>query len=368
MIFNIINFKQKKKFTFDTFILFTRYFIGLILLSAQAQADYAAKIYNPSDGFLINLSNDSLINPTPILGSDNGKTYYKVGQPIVVNGNGPGVKVTGWVYCAGKTWGNTSTDIGKENAFHRLWITTPFEGTKIEGLIGYRINSNVVMTVERKMYYWTNIPAPTCSLANPGTVEPVAYFTAQFPFTVRFYLHDVIIDDKVLIPAVVLGGYVRAFTSDGQAPPYSSWPLDEVSVPMRLAASQITVKSSCETVSSNTINLRHGQLSNINYDSRVTEEVTYNCHFAASTGVRLRLDYAKDNDAQKRLPMTNNLNANEKIYSDLKIIDESTGQSGTDIKINIKDFKTITLSSHIQGNNAREGDYNGSAWLIATYD
>ncbi|MGO2347376.1 MAG: hypothetical protein ACTH64_16645 [Providencia sp.] len=100
----------------------------------------------------------------------------------------------------------------------------------------------------------------------------------------------------------------------------------------------------------------------------MTEEVTYNCHFAASTGVRLRLDYAKDNDAQKRLPMTNNLNANEKIYSDLKIIDESTGQSGTDIKINIKDFKTITLSSHIQGNNAREGDYNGSAWLIATYD
>lgn len=155
-------------------------------------------------------------------------------------------------------------------------------------------------------------------------------------------------------------------------PIYTSWPLEETTVPMRLLSSTLNVGSSCNTTTTTgqagTVNLRHGHLNTLNYDSVVTEQVTYNCKFAIPTNVRLRLDYATDNDPQKRLPMTSSQNSNHKIYSNLTMTDETTGQTGKDFKIEIKDLRTIKITSHIQGTNAAAGDYKGSAWLIATFD
>lgn len=115
-----------------------------------------------------------------------------------------------------------------------------------------------------------------------------------------------------------------------------------------------------------TVNLRHGQLNSLNYDSTVMEKITYSCKFVSSTRVHLRLDYATDDDPQKRLPLTNDLN--QKIYSQLVLIDELTGQLGTDFRLDIHGSREINIRSRIQGENADAGDYHGSAWLIATFD
>ncbi|MEX5485777.1 hypothetical protein IC611_07730 [Proteus mirabilis] len=68
--------------------------------------------------------------------------------------------------------------------------------------------------------------------------------------------------------------------------------------------------------------------------------------------MRLRLDYITDNDPQKRLPMVNTQNSNNKIYSELTMTDEITGQKGKDFKIDINDLRTIKITSHLQGTNA----------------
>ncbi|EOG5602602.1 hypothetical protein L3033_003985 [Providencia stuartii] len=193
-------------------------------------------------------------------------------------------------------------------------------------------------------------------------------FTVQFPITLRFYINDRVIDGQLSIAAMGLGGYVRAFTASRTTPQHTSWTLSDSSVPMRLAASQLNIGSSCITMTSTgqagTVNLRHGHLNTLNYDSVVTEKVTYTCKFSASTRVKLRLDYATDSDPKKRLPMISSQNGDNKIYSDLTMTDEKTGETDKYLKIEIKDLRTI----HIQGNNAVAGEYKGSAWLIATFD
>lgn len=343
-----------------------------LLLPSIALANYSPMIQNPNDGYLITLASNSSIASNPVAGSD-GKNYYRVGNPIVINGSSSSVSVTGTVKCVGRTWGGASTNIGSSNAYHRLFMYAPLASTTIDGKTGYRVNSNVVMTVDSKMLNWLDISgATTCANASSTTTTGASGFAVQFPITVTFYINDRIIDGQVVIASMPLGGYVRAFMSPKAPPTYTSWPLGETTVPMRLLSSTLNVGSSCTTMTSTgqagTVNLRHGQLNTLNYDSLVTENVTYTCKFSVSTKVRLRLDYATDSDPQKRLPMANSLNSNNKIYSELTMTDETTGQTGKDFKIDIKDLRTIKISSHIQGTNAVAGDYKGSAWLIATFD
>ncbi len=90
--------------------------------------------------------------------------------------------------------------------------------------------------------------------------------------------------------------------------------------------------------------------------------------FFKSNKSEITLDYITDNDPQKRLPMVSTQNSNNKIYSELTMTDEITGQKGKDFKIDINDLRTIKITSHLQGTNAIAGDYKGSAWLIATFD
>ncbi|MEY0301854.1 adhesin [Providencia manganoxydans] len=344
--------------------------LGSLLLPSIALANYAPMIQDPNDGYLIQLASNSSIASTPVVGSD-GKNYYRVGSPIVINGSGPSVSVTGIVRCIGRTWGGASTNINSDSAYHRLFMYAPSAGTTVDGKTGYRVNSNVVMTVDSKMLNWLNITgASACSNASSGSTQSASGFAVQFPITVTFYINERIIDGQVVIASMPLGGYVRAFMSPKTPPTYTSWPLGETTVPMRLLSSTLNVGSSCNTTTTTgqagTVNLRHGQLNTLNYDSVVTEKVTYNCKFSMSTKVRLRLDYATDGDPQKRLPMTSS--QNNKIYSDLSMTDEITGQTGKDLKVDIKDLRTIKITSHIQGSNAVAGDYKGSAWLIATFD
>lgn len=343
--------------------------IVLILFGTQANADYSSKIQSPNTGYLIKLDSNSVIEPTARTGAD-GKRYYRVGHPIVVDGGSPSVSVTGIVDCVGRRWGDSNTQIRSENAFHRLFMYVPALGINIEGKMAYRINSNLVMTVETRIMNWLNINAGMCSYSYPGMTRPASGFTNQFPITITFYINERIIDGQLVIAEMDLGGYVRAFTAQNTIPPYESWPLNESTVPMRLAASQLNVGALCSTITSTglagTLNIRHGQLNSLNYDSIVTEKITYSCKFVSSTRVHLRLDYTTDDDPQKRLPLINNLN--QKIYSNLMLTDELTGQSGTDFRLDIHGSRVINISSHIQGMNADAGDYHGSAWLIATFD
>ncbi|EEG83318.1 hypothetical protein PROPEN_04082 [Proteus penneri ATCC 35198] len=66
--------------------------------------------------------------------------------------------------------------------------------------------------------------------------------------------------------------------------------------------------------------------------------------------------------------MFNNQNKDNKIYSELKLVDSAGIDRGRDFKINIRDGETFTISSHIHGSNAIAGSYQGSAWLIATFE
>nr|WP_294350822.1 adhesin [Providencia sp.] len=344
---------------------------GGLLLSHQANADYAPRIQDPSTGYIIKLASDSIIAQNPIKGT-NGKNYYRVGEPISINENSIGVSVTGLVKCTGTSWWGVwpgGTDIPAKSAHHRLFMFAPMAGTDIDGKVAYRINNNLVMTVDTRIMQWINIEGGACSLSTPSSTLNASDFTVQFPITVTFYINERIIDGQLPIAGMELGGYVRAFTRSGLAPPQTSWPLSDSSVPMRLAASQLNVGSSCSTMTSTgqagTVNLRHGQLNSLNYNSTVTENVIYTCKFSQSTKVRLRLDYATDSDPQQRLPMKSGQN---KIYSELTMMDEVSGQTGKDFKIDIQDLRTIKISSHIQGTNAVAGEYKGSAWLIATFN
>ncbi|EKT55339.1 fimbrial adhesin [Providencia burhodogranariea DSM 19968] len=358
---------------FYNFKLILSYLSVFLLFSTYTYADYAAVVKNPTSGYLIRLTSNNAKISDPVIGSD-GKNYYRIGNPIIIQENASSVTISGTALCMGKKWApNFQGLLEANNAFHRLFISIPELGIKIEGINAYRINNNVAVTIESKMTNkWVNMSAGACSTWLNQLTASVSDFTMQFPITVTFYINEKIIDNQIVIAGMDLGGYVRAYTAKRTTPPFSSWPIGESTAPMRLASSVLNVDSSCKTTTStgqaSTLNLKHGHLNSLNYDSLVTEKVTYNCTFSKSTDVRLRLDYATDGDPQKRLPMINATNNEDRIYSELKMVDESTGQSGTDFKVNIKDLKTITISSHLQGKNAVAGDYRGSAWLIATFD
>lgn len=353
-------------------LLISQVLLSCLLFPSVTEASYAAQIVNPNDGYSITLASNTSIASSPVVGSD-GRNYYRVGAPIVVEQSASSVVASGQVNCMGRTWGASSGYLPEANVWHRLFIYSPLAGTTIDGKTGYRINNNLIMTVDSRILSWNKLSsnANSCSASFPG-IRAISGFTAQFPITVTFYINDRIIDGQVVIPSMDLGGYVRAFTNPIVAPPFDTWPIGESTAPMRLKSSTLNLVSACNTTTSTgqatTLNLRHNQLSTLNYNDTVTETITYNCKFSMPTKVRLRLDYATDGDAQKRLPLINSQDSTNKIYSDLTMTHEASNQTGKDFKIDIEEISTVKISSHIQGTNAMPGDYKGSAWLIATFD
>ncbi|OAT38670.1 adhesin [Proteus myxofaciens] len=353
-------------------LLISQVLLGCLLFPSVTEASYAGKIVNSNDGYRIALASNTSIASAPVVGSD-GRNYYRVGEPIVVNQSSSSVVSSGQVNCMGRTWGNSTAYLPVSNVWHRLFIYSPSTGITLNGKRAYRINNNLIMTVESEILNWNKLSGlgNGCSTAFTG-IRAITNFTQQFPFTITFFINDRIIDGQVVIPAMDLGGYVRAFTSPDVAPPYDTWPIEESTAPMRLTSSTLNLVAACNTTTSSgqatTLNLRHNQLSTLNYNDTVTETITYNCKFSMPTKVRLRLDYATDGDAQKRLPLINSQDSTSKIYSDLTMTHEASNQTGKDFKIDIEEISTVKISSHIQGTNAMPGDYKGSAWLIATFD
>ncbi|MDK7225607.1 adhesin, partial [Proteus mirabilis] len=69
------------------------------------------------------------------------------------------------------------------------------------------------------------------------------------------------------------------------------------------------------------------------------------------------------------VPLSNIGDLQSKIYSELVLIDNNTGkEAGTELRTSIKDFQSITIRSTLKGSNAVAGNYQGTAWLIATFD
>lgn len=338
-------------------------------------ASYSPMIISPNDGYHINLTSSGSSLSSPIMGSD-GQQYYRVGSPIVIDRDFAMKNAKGEVKCLGKKWGSNILYIpGIDHTYHRLFIYPPKIGIILENNPVYRINNNIVITVDSTMLNWKMGHGDVCSrLSNNDltSTSSIRTFTYQFPFTISIYIQDKIIDGQVSFPLTALAGYVRAYVDPVAAPPFDFYPVGETTAPVWLQPSQLNFDASCKTMTStgeaSTVNLRHGTLSSKNYDSLISEKITYTCKFAKSTGVRMRLDYTTDSDPQKRLPMVSNEDPDNKIYSELTLTDDSTGQSGKELKVTIDAVKTISVNSHIKGENAAAGSYRGSAWLIATFD
>ncbi|EKT57578.1 hypothetical protein [Providencia sneebia] len=357
---------------------------GFLLLNATVRADYIPVVINPNDGYFITLKGDNKISEPPI--TVGGKNYYEIGNGIVLNYDSPDVSNNGDVKCLGIVSSPTgSKGIDRSNASHRLFIQLPPIG-KISGDQAYRINDNLVMTVNPTKFPgmldgWVQNPAPSCATLKesdkdkvPAKTEPIKNFNVQFPVNFHFFVSKRIIDNELPIPAMDLGSYVRHFRRPGGGPPnVSTWPINEATAPIRLSSSTLNVRSYCTTSSStgqvSTVKINHGVLNSLNYDSVVKEKVNYNCKFTGLTKVNFRLDYNTD-DVKKGLPLySNDSGTQKKIYTKLELTDESSpNNKGQSININIRNRATIGITSHLQGSNASGGDYSGSAWLIATYD
>lgn len=381
-------FTRRIKHFYSGFIFFMLYFISVGLFSTYTYADYSPRIQYGYAGYEIRLTAAGL--DTTRLRASNGDVYYRISQIPMINSNGSGsagVTSSGSIECLGKVWGGgDNSKVPPSNAWHRFFILTGSMWWRptIEGREMYPITRDLVMTVEPRLNtttsYWKNLSESYCAYGVDKTYY-VSAIDILYPIKFRFYVRATIDTNYIVIPSMALGGYDIVYlnnnNSSNSLPEFISNPSD-VSIPFKLVGGgkKLELPSSCSTTTSTglatTLNLRHGQLNSKKYDSLVKEKVIYNCIFSKRTPVNLMLQYDIDsNDSQRRLPLVNSKNSNQKIYTQLQLIDESTGKTSdkdNQLKVVIDQYKTIAVTSHLQGENAVGGDYRGSAWLIATFD
>ncbi|HEK0390593.1 TPA: adhesin [Proteus mirabilis] len=346
---------------------------SLLFISFLSNADYAPQIDNPSDGFFVSFGGNATIASSPIIASD-GSKYYKVGNTYSLSGS----KARGGVKCNAFFWG--PPNIGRPPAWHRVFVYQPSANITIDGLQAYRVNSNVVFTLQGQAVgkWWQNGDPwiSACYPAGDGSeLAPVSMFQQQFPISVTIYINEKIIDNHVTIPNANLAGYVRAFNGGpGSAPPpFNSWDFSKTTAPIHLENSDIMIPSKCtvkiDGINSSKLELNHGIMNAKEYFSEVKSTVNYECKFSSLTKVKFKLDYIKDDDPLKRVPLSNIGDLQSKIYSELVLIDNNTGkEAGTELRTSIKDFQSLTIRSTLKGSNAVAGNYQGTAWLIATFD
>ncbi|HEK1040097.1 TPA: adhesin [Proteus mirabilis] len=319
-------------------------------------------------GYLINLSSmGAAINEVPSIGSD-GNKYYLIGpnkQKITIT------QETALSYGTAKCFGNYlsgnyTNGLSQNLAYHRVISYTPKANFSINGLAVYIINSNTFFTLNSDNGItkgWQNIPAFICSDQGLGYENPSAsLFTVQFPFDITFYVKNIPLDGKIIVPSSVIAGYTRVFQDDGLPNYYI--PIDKSTVKLELANSVVSYPTSCNSNIDN-LNIDHKTLDSTNFDNIATRVVSYNCNPPLSEiPIKFTLDYVTDADPLKRVPLKSGI---QTIYSELKIYDEQTGQSGKSIETTISSMKNIRVESHISGTNVEPGVYSGNAWLIATY-
>lgn len=354
------------------------------ITNTSSRADYIPYIVNPADGYLVRLNSNTTLSEIPIKGTD-GINYYQIGPTITLGAGSSNLSITGQVKCLGKVYSalgpNQGTYGPPDGAHHNFAMNGSLQRTIISGtMVGYYVTKNLVIGIDYSIStYWSKKSIYTCSGTNASRPEIVSAsaFNEVLPFKLSFFLVNKPVDSQLYIPQTDLGGLQVYFSSRGSGygpviDASSPAIMSQTTIPLRLAPSVINIPSSCKTSTSTgtggQLEIRHGTLNSLNYDNTVKEKITYSCNFSALTKVRLRLDYTPDSDPQKRLPMINTSDKTKVIYSDLNITDESTGQSGKELNINIRDSKTVTINSHLKGTNSEAGHYQGSAWLIATYD
>nr|WP_282551766.1 adhesin [Providencia sp. JUb39] len=277
----------------------------------------------------------------------------------------------GDVKCVGRTYeGNGWYDFYPVDSWQRFFIVAPPANVHLQG-VGplYRIADGIFANIDiGRSDSWSVAYESTCAnLTNQNSTQSIHDFDNWPDVRIQLFIDRKIIDGIVDIPQTDLLGYVLAFDRSGP-PPADFIPITQASMPFRFRQTRLYMDSYCETTVNSgtpgTLELRHGSLNSMEYDSQVSGQITYNCHFSRKTLVNLKLQYATD-DAQKRLPLLNS-STQDKIYSELTMEDESTGMSGTNFDVNIETLKTITVRSHLKGKNATAGNYHGSAILIAT--
>lgn len=367
----------------------TRYTGGAaILLSVisalPAKADYESYTTNPAEGYVIRLNASTTLSDKPFITAE-GKQYYQIGQPVILSLGGGNVTVTGQVKCLGHVYprGSNGGIYGPASgAFYTFGMTGALQRELLSGdIIGYHVSKNLVVGIDYSIStYWKSATINTCagSGSNIPSVVNASDFNQIFPLRLTFYLVNKPVDNQIYIPQTDLGGLRMYYSSLGSgygpiAPsPSTPVPMSEMAVPLRLAASIINIPSSCKTSTSSgtggALEIRHGKLNSMNYDSTINEKVTYTCNFSALTNIRLRLDYTGDTDPKNRLPLVNTADKSQKIYSELTMTNNTNGQTGKEIRMDVRDSQSVTISSHLKGTNATPGHYQGVAWLIATYD
>lgn len=346
------------------------YFLFIALFSCISfsyNTCYGLTTYAASGGgFQINLiSSNSIISETPILGS-NGKNYYSVGP------NAKGIEITegsaisyGTVKCFGAYLaGDYWLGVPQEFAYHRLFAYMPNAGFNIEGQPAYRINKNTFFTLYAENGIasgWKKITARLCSNLQTGSYS-ASNFTVQFPFEIRFYVNELPLDGKIVIPGGVIAGYSRFFQDEGT--PSLFIPEEQSTIKLDILPATIVYPTSCLSNISE-LNIEHHTLNSIEFDNVKTATVNYTCNPPIfNIPVKFTLDYVTDDDVLKRVPLKSGSNT---IYSELSIYDEQSQQKGKTILTTISNVKNIKIESKLSGSDAEPGDYKGSAWLIATY-
>ncbi len=335
-----------------------------ILLFSYSQISYATRYSGSGGVYQMSLvSNNSVVAQTATIGSNNEK-YYSVAPPnqegIVINESTS--QPSGMVNCRVNYIEGTGY-LPENYAYHRVFSYMPEAGFTLKGLTAYKINSNTFFTLYSDNGItrdWKNIPAFGCSTARSGPLE-TSFFSVQFPFEVRIYVKELPLDGKVVIPQAMIAGYTRMFQDTGK--PTINVSADKAMVKLNLTTSVVNFPSSCKS-NIDDLNINHQILDAINFNSKETRTITYQCERAEAVKAKFTLDYVADNDPQKRLPLKS---GNNTIYSELTLYDASTNQRGKTIETTIEKIKNIQVESHLSGLNAEPGKYSGSAWIITTF-
>ncbi len=358
----------------------TVFFLGASLFSTNTVADYMPQWDYTSYSYFVTFDANSKVARNPTTGT-NGTRYYQVGDMKTVGGWGytsEGVtNGAGKVKCRGQIiyTGPNGFDIPSNSSqWKKTVISLPPAGFSIGGVPAYNVSREVVMTIStsipnRTWVKGTSTGSGTCS--PPVTSNDTLDFsTLDMRIYLTFYIKTQTLDNRFSIGLNSIGSYTIAYTA-GSNPPGTDANSSYMS-PIMLYGSNFQLPAACTTLTSSgsasSLNLIHGSVSSIYYDSTVSGKITYSCRFTQNQPISVRLDYTQDNDPEKRLPLSN---GNNKIYSTLTMTDETTGRTyaaNKIIKMDIKDLSTITVTSHLEGSNAAPGNYFGSAWLISTFD
>lgn len=259
--------------------------------------------------------------------------------------------VSGRVKCNYTSAGGTKT------MYHRSFINLPWDAS-----VGrYRINKNLSMSYSSGGVpdtIWgsaSNVSDWVCGSRGTTNAQSRTLVNA-FPITLTFYLDKRPIDNLIAVPAMVLGGYVRAFEETAPAGQPAIY-----TIPYQLQGGTIMVPAVCEA-SATTLQIDHGILAADLKSHIATQQLTYSC----STPIKASIEISYQENANGLLDLKDSTGA-VRAQTRLTVMDNETRQQGKEITTQINQVKSYTVSSELS-NITGEGAISGSAWIIALMD